>query len=303
MIPKMTRSHRARKLKTTAGSPEAPNAREPEEPSEHAESAHAGEAGDGGDSGDGGTNKQDGPPQLRTAYREHLEAFNADLLEMCDRVRAAMAQASEALLRQSLEGAEDTLSQVDALRELKTRCEERGMSLLALESPVASDLRQVLSSIYIVENLSRMSSLAMHVATLTRARHPDAVVPGPLAGFMEEMARLSDAMVAQTRELLLHPDAECAAQLHTIDEDMDDMKAYLLNLVTAPEWEYSNREAVDVAMVVRYYERFADRCVNVGNRIVFLVTGLQPEQYREQRDGDYDLKEKFATIERRFTRK
>ena len=134
-------------------------------------------------------------PMLRTVYREHLEAFNKDVLEMCDAVRKIMDHASAALLEQSLEDAEVALTETDALKEISQRCEERSMSLLALHSPVAYDLRQVISAIYIVESFDRMGSLAKNVALLARQRHPSPVYPEPLHGYVQELARLVHAHV------------------------------------------------------------------------------------------------------------
>lgn len=243
-------------------------------------------------------------PMLRTVYREHLEAFNKDVLEMCDAVRKIMDHASAALLEQSLEDAEVALTETDALKEISQRCEERSMSLLALHSPVAYDLRQVISAIYIVESFDRMGSLAKNVALLARQRHPSPVYPEPLHGYVQELARLVHEMGAATRKLLVEPDADSAVELHTIDEGVDDMKAYLSALVTDKDWQYTNREAVDVSMLARYYERYADRCVSVGRRMVFLITGLKPEAYVQQRDEvDYDPVKKFATIERKFRKR
>ncbi|MBF4548170.1 phosphate uptake regulator PhoU [Corynebacterium afermentans subsp. lipophilum] len=238
---------------------------------------------------------------LRTVYREHLQAFNEDVLEMSDSVREVMEYATAALLEQSLEDAEAALTATDALKEISQRCEERSMSLLALHSPVAYDLRQVISALYIVESFERMGSLAKNIALLARLRHPSPVYPEQLKGYIQELARLVHEMGAATRKLLVEPDADAAVELHTIDEGVDDMKAFLSNLVTDREWQFTNREAVDVSMLARYYERYADRCVSVGRRMVFLITGLKPETYVQQRDEvDYDPMEKFATIERKF---
>ena len=125
--------------------------------------------------------------------------------------------------------------------------------------------------------------------------------PPALHGYVEELARLVYEMGSTTRKLLVEPDADAAVELHTIDEGVDDMKAFLSSLVSDREWEYSTREAVDVSMLARYYERYADRCVSVARRMVFLITGLQPEAYVQQRDEvDYDPEKKFATIERKF---
>lgn len=238
---------------------------------------------------------------LRTEYREHLEAFNQDVLEMCDTVREIMGHASAALLERSLDDAEAALTEADSLKDISERCEDRSMRLLALQNPVASDLRQVVSAIYIVESFERMGSLARNIALLSRQRHPHPVYPEALRGYVEELARLVHEMGATTRQLLIEPDADVAVELHTIDEGVDDMKAYLFSLVSDREWEYSTREAVDLSMLARYYERYADRCVSVASRMVFLITGLKPEAYLRQRDEvDHDPEQKFATIERKF---
>lgn len=238
---------------------------------------------------------------LRASYREHLDAFNHDLLEMCDRVTSIMSHASKALLEQSLDDAEEALTTTDSLAELRQRCEDRSMRLLALENPVATELRQVVSSIYIVENLDRMGSLGKNVALLTRQRYPASVYPEPLHGYVAELSRLVDEMGGIVRALLLNPDPDVAVELHTVDEGVDDMKDYLTALVADREWEYTTRQAVDLAMLTRYYERYADRCVAAAGRVVFLVTGQTPEAYVRQRDeADYEPDRKFAEIERRF---
>ena len=238
---------------------------------------------------------------LRTEYREHLEAFNQDVLEMCDTVREIMGLATAALLERSLEDAEAALTEADSLKDISERCEDRSMRLLALQNPVASDLRQVVSAIYIVESFERMGSLARNIALLARQRHPHPVYPEALHGYVEELARLVYEMGATTRQLLVEPDADVAVELHTIDEGVDDMKAYLYSLVSDREWEYSTREAVDLSMLARYYERYADRCVSVASRRVFLSTGRKPEAYLRPRAAvDYDPEQKFATIERKF---
>lgn len=239
---------------------------------------------------------------LRTVYREHLEAFASDLLDMCDTVRHVMSNASSALLTQSLEHAEEALSSADALEEMAQRCEERSMQLLALENPVASDLRQVLSSMYIVEDFHRMGVLATHIASTARLRHPTPVVPESMQPCVAELARLSEELGKKTHALLEDPDTEVALGLRDDDDDIDAMENYILHVLTQETWEHSAREAVDLALVCRYYERYSDHCVNVAARTVFLITGLKPDAYLEQqrsRDG-FEMEEKIAAIQKRF---
>ena len=116
---------------------------------------------------------------MRSSYREDLDDFAHDVITMCDRVRDVMAQASEALLRGSLQPAEEALSMQDGLDEARGLCEQRAVDLLALESPRAGDLRQVISSMHIVHSLDRMGALAIHIADAARRRHPCLLYTSP----------------------------------------------------------------------------------------------------------------------------
>ncbi|QPK82947.1 phosphate signaling complex protein PhoU [Corynebacterium qintianiae] len=242
---------------------------------------------------------------MRTIYREHLDAFSRDLIEMCNNVRELMDNATIALLTQSLDHAEDALSSTDALDVIRQRCEVRSMQLLALESPVASDLRQVVSSIYIVEDFERMGALATHIAKLARLRHPHPVVPETMVALVDELVRLARELGTQTEELLSDPDPDAAVTLRDADDEVDTMTSYILNVTTNQQWEHSAREAVDLALLCRYFERYSDHCVNVAARTVFLATGMKPEAYLEhRRSGDgFDMDERFAVIEKRFDRR
>jgi len=241
---------------------------------------------------------------MRIAYREHLDNFAHDLIVMCDTVRSIMSNASAALLDAALEPAEDAISCAEPLEEIRTRCEDRAVQLLALEGPVARDLRQVVSSIYIVEDFDRMAALAMHIAKAARRRHPESAVPEPMKGYFQEMARLVGEMAEKTRDILVDPNADVALVLGEDDDAVDDLNEYMLTLLTQREWEHSTREAVDVALLARYYERYADHCVNVAARIVYLSSGLNPAQYVEKQERDRaeaDMTQRFEELERLFS--
>lgn len=241
---------------------------------------------------------------MRIAYREHLDNFAHDLIVMCDTVRSIMTNASAALLDAYLEPAEDAISYAEPLEEIRARCEDRAVQLLALEGPVARDLRQVVSSIYIVEDFDRMAALAMHIAKAARRRHPEHAIPVQLLGYFKEMARLVEEMGEKTRDLLVDPNADVALVLNEDDDAVDDLNEYMLTMLTMREWEHTTREAVDVALLSRYYERYADHCVNVAARIVYLTSGLTPDEYTEKKErdrADADIAARFAELERQFS--
>ncbi len=241
---------------------------------------------------------------MRTAYREDLDAFAHDLIIMCDSVQNIMSKASRALLHASLQAAEDALSLADQLEEIRVRCEERAVQLLALEGPVARDLRQVISSIYIVEDFNRMGALAMHVAKAARRRHPQHAAPERMSGYFAELARLVEEMAERTRDILVDPNADVALLLAVDDDAVDDLNEHMLIMLTQREWRYTTREAVDVALLARFYERYADHCVNVAARIVYLTSGLNPDEYlakREREEAEADISRRFEELERQFS--
>ena len=177
------------------------------------------------------------------------------------------------------------------------------MALLALESPVASDLRQVFTSIYIVEDLDRMGALSRHIASTARLRHPGYVWDETMKPTVVELARLVDTMGELIHDQLIAPDVEGALAMSEFDDELDSLNQHLLNSVTANDWPGTSRTAVDLALVGRYFERYADHCVNVAARIVYLVTGLTPERYERKKDKDgHDLEmdERFRELERYF---
>lgn len=223
---------------------------------------------------------------MRTAYREHLENFSRDVEVLADAVENIMRKASTALLTQSLQSAEDALSASDELEDLRARCEERAVSLLALENPMAKDLRQVISSIYIVEDFHRMGQLGKHIAKIARRRHPESPIPAPYRGHFERVCELARHMSESAREVLTNPDTDGALELHHDDDEVDNLHHWLLAQTTDDRWQGDTCEAVETAMLSRYYERYADHCVNVASRIVFLNTGLAPEEYLARQEED-----------------
>lgn len=241
---------------------------------------------------------------MRTAYREHLNAFANDVLVLCDMVNSIMTKSADALLRASLASAEEALSQEEELRAVRSRCEERAVELLALEGPVERDLRQVVSSIYIVEDFRRMGALAMHIASSARRRHPEKAIPEELESYYRQLSELCIDMVSAVRDLLLTPDADRAAALNSDDDAVDNLHSSLMHILTQRPWEHSAREAVDAALIARFYERYADHCVNVAARIIYLTTGRNREDYLAQRNRtaqEEEFSRHLAELDRRFS--
>lgn len=210
---------------------------------------------------------------MREAFTSQLTELAASMATMCSTATDLMELATHGLLQADLAAAEKVISREQFLIEQSKASEELGYSLLALQAPVATDLRQVVSSIQLIQDISRMGSLALHVAKITRRRHPEHVIPEPVSGYFAEMGRVAVGLGRSATEVLLTRDLKQAAGLAEQDDAMDDLRRHLFTLLTVREWTQGVAAAVDVTLLGRYYERFCDHAVEVAQRVIFLTTG------------------------------
>jgi phosphate transport system protein len=213
---------------------------------------------------------------MRVIYNEQMADLAGLLGEMAGLAGSAMERATQALLQADLQLAEQVISESDRIGEMNTLAEEKAFALLALQAPVAGDLRQVVSTIQIVADVNRMGALSLHVAKVARRRHPNHALPEAVNGYFAEMGRVAVSMATAAKEVLESRDPERAAELSGEDDAMDDLHRHLFTLLMDREWKHGVAAAVDVTLLGRYYERFADHAVEIGRRVVFLVTGVLP---------------------------
>ena len=192
---------------------------------------------------------------------------------MCQVASDALRDATQALLDADLIRAEQVIASDVQLDEMRSNAENVALELLALEAPVATDLRIVVSAIWIVADMQRMGALAIHVAQAARRRHPAHVIPAEIRPIIERMGRVGVHLADQAGVVLRERDLDLARQLEVEDDLMDDLQRELFAALLAPNWRHGVAPAVDIALLARFYERFADHAVAVARRVVFLVTG------------------------------
>ncbi len=214
---------------------------------------------------------------MRTQYHEQLDSLTEQLGTMCELAGTAMERATQALLQADLVLAEQVITDHDQLTALSTRAEESAFVLLALQAPVAGDLRSVVGSIQIVADVDRMGALALHVAKIARRRHPQHALPEEVNGYFAEMGRVAVELGHAAREVLITRDPEKAARIQEEDDAMDDLHRHLFTVLMDRDWKYGVTAAVDVTLLSRFYERFADHAVEVARRVIFQVTGVYPD--------------------------
>jgi phosphate transport system protein len=214
---------------------------------------------------------------MRTAYHEKLAGLNDELAQMSQLAGEAMKKATTSLLDGDLDLAEEVISGDTEIDALRTSAEEQAFGLLALQAPVAGDLRSVIAAIHSAGDLERMGDLALHVAKAARRRHPDLVLPQEVAPYFAEMGRVALDLAQDARRVLLDRDIELAFTMESDDDAMDDLHRHLFTVMMNKEWPHGVAPAVDVTLLGRFYERFADHAVAVARRVVFMVTGKMPD--------------------------
>jgi len=222
---------------------------------------------------------------MREAYHVELEQLADELAGMCSMVGDAMERATRALLEADLALAEQVIGEDSKVDEARSACEEHAYALIALQAPVATDLRTVLAAIHAAESLERMGDLALHVAKAARRRHPQQVLPEQVRPYFSEMGRVAVALARQAEQVIVSKDVDQARALEDADDEMDDLHRHLFTVIMDKDWPHGVAAAVDVTLLGRFYERFADHAVSVAKRVVFVVTGRMPGTVPPLRDS------------------
>ncbi|MBY0442781.1 MAG: phosphate signaling complex protein PhoU [Mycobacteriaceae bacterium] len=210
---------------------------------------------------------------MRSAYHRQLDELTRTLATMCGLAGVAMEHATQALLQADLVLAEQVLSDHEKIAALSMEAEESAFVLLALQAPVAGDLRSIVSALQMVADIDRMGALALHVAKIARRRHPQHTLPEEVNGYFAEMGRVAVELGSNAQEVVLSRDPVKAARIRADDDAMDDLHRHLFTVLMDREWKHGVAAAVDVTLLGRFYERFADHAVEVARRVIFQATG------------------------------
>ncbi|HEY7222723.1 MAG TPA: phosphate signaling complex protein PhoU [Micromonosporaceae bacterium] len=212
---------------------------------------------------------------MREEFQAELAEVRDLLVAMADEVRDAMRRATKALLDADAGVAEGVVAGDTVVNDLHRRVEDKVYGLLALQAPVASDLRLVVTALHTAWDIERMGDLAKHVAKTALRRHPVRAVPDELVAIFRDMAAVADRIAAKISKVLARPDAPRAAELEIEDDAMDELHKGLFVVLLGAAWRHGVEAAVDGALLGRFYERYADHAVNAGHHMYFFVTGEQ----------------------------
>jgi phosphate transport system protein len=209
----------------------------------------------------------------RSVFQDELDGISQSLVKLTEMVIIAMSKATQAVLNSDLKLAEEVITNDLIIDEFQHEIDNRIIDIIARQQPVASDLRALVTALRMGSDLERMGDLAEHVAKIARRRHPDPAVPVELIETITAMGVAARKITTKTGVVISTRDIELALQVEKDDDVMDDLHRKLISTLIEPKWEHGIETAIDLTLLGRYYERFADHAVSVSQRVYFLVTG------------------------------
>lgn len=213
---------------------------------------------------------------MRDIYHDELDEIGKRVLAMTKAITVAMEQATDALLDADLMLAEQVIAGDSHVDDMRAELEDRCFQLLAQQQPVATDLRVLISTIHLASDLERMGDLALHIAKIARLRYPIRAVPPEARDVISQMGEVALSLVAKVADVVDGRDIELAQAIEAEDDSMDALRRKMFTLVLSNNWARGTEAAIDMTLLGRYYERYADHAVAVARRTIFIVTGERP---------------------------
>ena len=210
---------------------------------------------------------------MREQFQEELDGVGTTLVEMAGLVKIAMENATTALLTADLSLAEKVIADDLIIDEIQHELDAKTINLIARQSPVATDLRALVTSLRMSADLERMGDLAHHIAKSARMRYPATAVPPELSLTIEEMGRVCGKIIEKMTLVVKNKDTERALEMEKDDDEIDGLHRKIIQTLLDPTWKHGVETAIDMTLLGRYYERCADHAVSIARRVYFLVTG------------------------------
>lgn len=225
--------------------------------------------------------------ELRSAFHHQLDEIQTGIARMSAGVTELVPRATDVLLSMDLEAAEYIILGDDEYDRRALELEERCFTVIALQAPVATDLRAVVSSIKIIADVERSADLCVNICKAARRIYGHELDPH-LRGVIQKMGDQAQVLFKEATEAYLNLDGVRAAALHDMDAYLDDLHRQLIQVIfeSHAAGSIDLQVAVQLAVVARFYERIGDHAVNVGDRTRYIVNGWLPERPYPESDND-----------------
>ena len=222
--------------------------------------------------------------EMRKSFHHDLESAKAELVRIAASVTELIPRATQALLDGDLETAELIISGDEDIDQRSVDVEEHCMQILALQAPVAGDLRQVIALMKMTADVERSGDLVANICKTARRIYGHDLDPR-LRGVISRMGEQAKALHEAAIEAYVENDESKAAAVDDMDAYLDGLQRQFVQTILEchSAGKVDLQVAVQLAIASRFYERIGDHAVHIAERVRFVLTGWLPDHRKRPR--------------------
>lgn len=215
--------------------------------------------------------------ELRKSFHSELDYIRQGITHLAASVIEAIPRATQVLLDRDLEGADYLLLADQEIDSRALDLEERCYQVLALQAPVAADLRQVMAAVKMISEIERSGDLCVNICKAARRIYGVELDPR-LRGLITRMSDQAQQLFKYSIDAYVEADAPLAAAVPDMDDTLDRLHDEFIEQIfeSHADEKLPLQVAVQLALVARFYERIGDHAVNISRRVRYMVTGWMP---------------------------
>ena len=224
------------------------------------------------------------PPGIRVEYQEELDRLEASALGGLDLVSAALTRTLEAIEHQDVELAQIVVADDDRIDGRYLEVHQSLITLLATQSPVATDLRLISALLHVLKNVERMGDQCVNICKMIPLTGNEPPADEEMVKMILTMGSQAKALISQAKRAFADRDVELARDLVVQDDAVDDLNRECFRHALEIGDDADRREwAMTMLLAARAIERVGDNAVDIGEQVAFVVTGL----FREFEDASH----------------
>lgn len=214
---------------------------------------------------------------VRKDFDKGLEQLHNLLIDMGTYVEKALAESMEALKTVDINRAKQVITNDPSLNQMEEKITDLGSRLIATQQPVAKDLRRILSAFKIATDLERMGDLSVDIAKVVLRLEGQELIK-PLID-LPRMAEIVQLMTYESIQSFIQENVDLAYKMAKDDDQVDALYGQITRELYTLMMENPRNitQASLLTLVGRYLERFGDHATNIGESVVYLVTGSRPD--------------------------
>ncbi|BDR52569.1 phosphate transport system regulatory protein PhoU [Bombiscardovia nodaiensis] len=215
---------------------------------------------------------------MRKIFNEEMRQVADDMEQMAGAVSRAIHTSGQALLGPDLQAAQEVIDGDQAIDQLEASVIDQCVQLLAKQSPVATDLRVVVSTLRLAATFERMGDLSRHIAEAVRRSYPDSPLPPEARDLFERMQAFLNTLADRLVDMMSERNTKVAEQIIVDDDQLDQLHQQTFDLALSDQWQGSKQQMIDLVLLARFMERIGDHGVSAARRVVYIVSGFDPSK-------------------------